>query len=357
VAYEDQMQAKTLKELAAHVGGQIIGNPDVLIHSASTLARAGAGQISFLANEKYEKQLGTTAASAVIVKTQADIALDQIIAEDPYYAFMQIVVLLHGHRKHKAVGISPKASVADSAKLGVNCDVHDFATICDNAKLGSGCRIYPGAYVGEDVEMGDNCMLYANAVIYDGCKLGNGVIVNANSVVGEDGFGFATHEGKHHKIPQVGVVVIEDDVEIGVCCGIERGTLGDTVIGSGTKIGDSVTVGHGSKIGSNCLLVAQIGVAGSTTIGNNCIIGGQAGIVGHVTIGNNVTIAAKSGVINSVPDGMTLVGAPAIDAAKGRRAYSMIEYLPDMKQSIRRLEKQLAELKAANGQQAGSDGK
>ena len=341
------MQAKTLKELASHVGGTVVGNENTHIHSASTLSRAGEGQISFLANEKYEKQLSDTKASAVIVKKQVDIAIDQIIAEDPYYAFMQIVVLLHGHRKHKPVGISKKACVSDSAKLGSECDIYDFATVCDGVRMGNRCKIYPGAYIGADVHLGDDCIVYANAVIYDGCRIGNGVIINANSAVGEDGFGFATHDGKHHKIPQVGIVVLEDEVEIGVCCGVERGTLGDTVIGSGTKIGDNVTIGHGAKIGSNCLLVAQVGVAGSTTIGNNCVIGGQAGIVGHITIGNNVTIAAQSGVINNVPDGITLVGAPAVEASQGRRAYSMIQYLPDMRHSIRRLEKQLEQLKAS----------
>jgi UDP-3-O-[3-hydroxymyristoyl] glucosamine N-acyltransferase len=335
------MQAKKLSELAQHVGGTVVGNGDIVIQSASTLARAVDGQISFLANEKYEKQLLSTKASAVIVKQACDAPIPQLIAADPYYAFMQIVVLLHGHRQHKKIGISKRASVADSARIGNDCDIHDFAVICDRAKIGNNCKIYPGAFIGEDVSIGDDCIIYSNAVIYDGCKIGNRVIINANTAVGEDGFGFATHDGKHHKIPQIGVVVLEDDVELGTCCSIERGTLGDTVICEGTKIGDQVTIGHGTKVGSHCLLVAQVGIAGSATLGHHCILGGQVGVVGHITVGNNVTVAAKSGVINNIPDGQTVAGTPAIEVHTARRAYSMIQYLPDIRQAIKRLQKQV----------------
>jgi UDP-3-O-[3-hydroxymyristoyl] glucosamine N-acyltransferase len=167
------------------------------------------------------------------------------------------------------------------------------------------------------------------------------VIINANSTIGEDGFGYATHKGVHHKIPQIGIVIIEDDVEIGVCCGVERGTLGDTVIGQGSKLGDLVAIGHGSRLGAHCLLVAQVGIAGSTTLGHHCMVGGQVGIVGHINIGNNVTIAAQSGVINNVPDGKLLLGSPAIEANQGKRAYSMIQYLPEMRKSIRDLQSQI----------------
>ncbi len=339
------MQTKTLGELAEYVGGRIIGDPNVKISSASTLGRAGEGDISFLANTKYAKQLQTTKASAVIVgeeTTQASVPI--LIAKDPYYAFMQIMVLLHGHRKHKKTGICPHANISDNAKIGIDCHIQNFATIDDNAKIGNGCIIYHGAYIGQGTQIGNDCIIYPNATIYDGCKIGNRVIINANASIGQDGFGYATHNGIHHKIPQIGSVVIEDDVEIGACCGIERGTLGDTVIGQGTKMGDLVAVGHGTKIGNHCLIVAQVGIAGSTTIGHHCIIGGQVGIVGHINIGNNVVIAAQAGVINDVPDGKIIVGAPAIEANKAKRAYSLIEYLPDMRKSIRDIEKRLAGL-------------
>jgi UDP-3-O-[3-hydroxymyristoyl] glucosamine N-acyltransferase len=345
------MPSKTLGELAEYVGGRVLGNAGVQIRSAATLGRAGEGDISFLSNDKYEKQLTTTRASAVIVgKDTVTASSPLLVAEDPYYAFMQIMVLLHGHRKHKKVGISPRAIISDSAKIGADCHIHDFVTISDGAKVGGGCIIYPCVFIGENVQIGNDCILYPNAVIYEGCRIGNRVIINSNATIGEDGFGFATHNGAHHKIPQIGCAVIEDDVEIGACCGIERGTLNDTIIGQGSKLGDLVAIGHGTKIGPHCLLVAQVGVAGSTTLGHHCIVGGQAGIVGHITIGNNVAIAAQAGVINSVADGKVVLGAPAIDANQGKRAYGMIQYLPEMRQSIREIQERIERL-AAGGTQ------
>ena len=339
------MQARTLGKLADYVGGRVRGDPEVIIRSASTLGRAEQGDISFLANRKYEKQLRTTRASAVIVgRETVNTSVPLLIAEDPYYAFMQIMVLLHGHRKHKKAGISPQASISDSAKIGADCHIHEFATIADMARIGNGCIIYPGAYIGQDAHVGNDCIIYPNVSIYDGSRIGNRVIINANSTIGEDGFGYASHKGVHHKMPQIGIAIIEDDVEIGTCCGIERGTLADTVIGQGSKLGDLVTIGHGAKIGPHCLLVAQVGIAGSTTIGHHCIIGGQVGIVGHINIGNNVTIAAQAGVINNIPDGKIVLGTPAIEANLGKRAYSMIQYLPNMRANIRKIESQIEQI-------------
>ena len=339
------MQARTLSELAEYVGGRVVGDPNVLISSASTLGRAREGDISFLVNRKYQKQLRTTKASAVIVgKETTEAAVPLLIAEDPYYAFMQIMVLLHGHRKHKKVGISPRASISDTAKIGMDCHIHDFAVVADEAKIGDGCIVYPGAHIGQGVQIGNDSIIYPNVTIYDGCKIGNRVIINANSTIGEDGFGYASYKGVHHKIPQIGTVVVEDDVEIGACCGIERGTLGDTVIGQGSKLGDLVTIGHGTKVGAHSLLVAQVGIAGSTTLGHHCVVGGQVGIVGHINIGNNVTIAAQAGVVNNISDGQVVLGAPAIEASQGKRAYSMIQYLPEMRQSIRNLQSLIGQL-------------
>jgi len=339
------MPTRSLEELAEYVGGRICGDPNVVIKSASTLGRAREGDISFLVNRKYQKQLRTTKASAVIVgKETADSSVPLLIAEDPYYAFMQIMVLLHGHRKHKKVGISQRASISDSAKVGADCHIHDFAVIADDARIGDGCVIYSGVYIGHGVQIGNDSIIYPNTTIYDGCRLGNRVIINANTTIGEDGFGYATYEGVHHKIPQIGGVIIEDDVEVGACCGIERGTLGDTVIGQGSKLGDLVTIGHGTKIGQYCLLVAQVGIAGSTTLGHHCVVGGQVGIVGHINIGHNVTIAAQAGVVNNIEDGQIVLGAPAIEANQGRRAYSMIQYLPEMRQSIRSLQNQIDQI-------------
>jgi UDP-3-O-[3-hydroxymyristoyl] glucosamine N-acyltransferase len=333
------MPTKTLEQLAQFVNGRVKGNTEIKISSVATLENAGPSDISFLANRKYAKAIATTKAGAVIVGKDVDCPASLLIAEDPYYAFSQIVVLLYGHRQHKKTGLSKKASISETARIGTGCNIHDFATICDNAVIGDNTIIYPGVFVGPDVKIGSNCILYPNATIYDGCTLGNNVIINSNSAIGKDGYGYSTYKGIHHKIPQIGKVVIEDDVEIGANCSIQRGAIDDTIIGAGCKFGDLINIGHGAKIGPHCLFVSQIAVAGSTTIGHHCVIAGQVGIVGHIKIGNCVMIAAQAGVINDIPDGQSVVGAPAIEAAKARRAYSLIEDLPEMKKAISRLEK------------------
>jgi UDP-3-O-[3-hydroxymyristoyl] glucosamine N-acyltransferase len=324
-----------------------------VIRAAATLGSAGEGDISFLMNPRYERQLQTTKASAVIVAQAADAPVALLVAEDPYYAFTQVMVLLHGHRKHKETGISPQAFIADTAVLGEGCHVHHLATIADNVRLGRRCIVYPCAYIGDGVTLGDDCIVYPSVTIYERCRIGHRVILNAGSAIGVDGFGYATHEGAHYKIPQIGVVVIEDDVEIGSCCGIERGALDDTIIGQGSKLGDLVTIGHGTKVGPHCLLVAQVGIAGSATLGHHCVVGGQAGIVGHITVGNNVTIGGRAGVINGVPDGQTVLGAPAFEA---RRAYAMLPHLPRMRHEIRELQNRLRKLAAIVEPDDGSSG-
>ncbi len=333
------MPTKTLEQLAQFVNGKVKGDAEIKISSVATLENACLSDISFLTNQKYAKVLAATKAGAVIVGKDIDCPVSLLIAEDPYYAFMQIVVLLYGHRQHKKIGLSKKASISETANIGEGCNIHDFATICDNSIIGDNTIIYPGAFIGPDVKIGDNCILYPSATIYDGCTLGNNVIINSNSVIGKDGYGYATHKGKHHKIPQIGKVIIEDDVEIGSNCCIQRGTLEDTIIGAGCKFGDLINIGHGAKIGPHCLFVGQIGVAGSTTIGHHCVIAAQVGIVGHIKIGNCVTIAAQAGVINDIPDSQSVAGTPAISALSAKRAYSIIEDLPKIKKAISRLEK------------------
>ena len=335
------MDSKTLGELAQHVGGTVIGDPNIVISSAATLECAGKSDISFLSNRKYTNFLKTTKAGAVVTATQVESNAALLIAKDPYFAFRQIVILLHGFRQHKKTGISPSASVDPSASIGKDTDIHNFVTVEAGVTIGSGCVLYPGVFVGKDTTIGDDCIIYPNVAIYDKCKIGNRVILQANATIGEDGFGFATHQGQHHKIPHIGSVILEDDVEIGSNAAIERGTLEDTIIGQGSKLGDSVVIGHGTKIGAHCLLVAQVGVAGSAKLGHHCVVGGQAGIVGHIEIGDLVTIGAKSAVINDVKDGAVIVGSPAIDANKAKRAYALIEYLPELRKSIKKLEKSL----------------
>jgi UDP-3-O-[3-hydroxymyristoyl] glucosamine N-acyltransferase len=318
-----------LAELAEKIGAEIVGDADVQIESCATLEQAKAGQVSFLSNAKYAKQLETTNASAVVVAKNVNsnrVAL--LRAADPYYAFSQAVVLLHGYRRHPHAGIHPEANVDPSASIG------------------EGTVIYPGCYVGPRAKVGSHCILYANVVVYDDCVLGDRVTIHANTTIGQDGFGYATHKGIHHKIPQVGNVIIEDDVEIGSNCAIERATLGSTIIGKGTKFCDLIAIGHGTKVGEHCLFVAQVGLAGSVTTGHHVTMAGQVGVAGHLKIGNNVMIAAQSGVIDDLEDQKIYLGSPAMPANQARRVYTIFQQLPELVDRIKQLEQKIEELSA-----------
>lgn len=338
------MKTKKLKELAQQVNGRVVGDSNLSIRGASTLDKAKPGEITFLSNPKYEALVKTTQASAIIVQKKMDTPAALLVAENPYYAFMQVVVLLHGHREHPKAGISPNAYIAETATMGPNCQVNHGVSISEHVKIGKNCYFYPGVFIGPNVQIGDDCIFYPNAVVYDGTQIGNRVIIQSNASVGQDGFGFATHNGEHHKIPQIGRVTLEDDVEIGAGCAIERGTLDDTVVGKGSKIGDLVAIGHGTKIGPGCLLVPQVGIAGSAVIGHHVVMGGQVGVVGHIKVGNKAKIAAKAGVINNVPDDATVGGTPAIDLTVAKRAYALIECLPEMRKKLKELDRKLSKL-------------
>jgi UDP-3-O-[3-hydroxymyristoyl] glucosamine N-acyltransferase len=317
----------TAEELAREIGAEVSGDGSISILSCATLEEAKEGQLSFLTNPKYARNLDTTKASAVIcapgVKNDRVTLLK---SSDPHFAFQKAVVRLHGYRKHPHTGVHPAAHVDPSATVG------------------EGTVVYPGAYVGPNTRIGRDCVIYANAVIYDNCIIGDRVILHAATVIGADGYGFATHKGEHHKLPQIGNVVIEDDVEVGSCCSIERGALDSTVIGRGTKIDQLVVIGHGSKIGPHCLIVAQTGIAGSVTLGHHVTLAGQTGVAGHLTIGNNVTAGAKTGIIADVADQKTVVGQPAMDVSHARRVYLYFTQLPDIVDRIKQLEQQMEEL-------------
>jgi UDP-3-O-[3-hydroxymyristoyl] glucosamine N-acyltransferase len=318
-----------LSELARWIGAEIVGDASIGVASCAGLLDAGAGQLSFLANAKYADQLETTKASAVIVALGvSQPRLTLLRTADPYYAFAQAVVILHGHRKHPHAGVHPAAHVDPTATVA------------------PGTTIYPGVYVGPRAKVGRDCILYPNCVVYDDCILGDRVIVHAGAVIGQDGYGYATHRGEHTKIPQVGIVVLEDDVEVGANCSIARASLGRTLIGQGTKIDSNVVIGHGVHIGPHSLLVAQVGVAGSTRIGHHATMGGQVGVAGHLRVGNNVNISAQAGVINDVDDQSTVMGSPAMPAAHARRVYAIFTQLPKLAERVKRLEHQVEELGA-----------
>ena len=330
--------ALTLKELAAAIEAEVSGDGSVSIESAAALEDAGPGQISFLANPRYAKQLETTAASAVIVAP--GVSSDRVTlikAKDPYYAFAQAVVMLHGHRKHPHAGIHPKAHVEPTAMVG------------------AGSILYPGVYIAARARVGRDCILYPNVVVYDDCVIGDRVTIHANSSIGTDGFGYATHGGAHHKIPQVGNVIIGDDVEIGSGVCIDRAALGSTVVGQGTKLDNLITIGHGTKIGPHGLMVGQVGIAGSVTVGHHVTMAGQVGVAGHLKIGDNVTIGAQSGVVNNVPDQSTLLGSPAMPISHARRVATVFIQLPELNERVKRLEHQIEELGTSADPSAGGE--
>jgi len=355
------MVTKTVKELAEHVGGQVEGDESVEIAGAATLSEAKDGDVSFLANLKYEKELLATKASVVVIGEKVDISkmrpereadnggggkgsLVLIRSRDPYYAFMQIVVLLHGYREHESIGISERASVASSSKIGDGVDIHDFVVISADAEIGANTRIYPNSTIGPGSKIGADCIIYPNVTVYDGCTIGDRVTIHSGSVIGQDGFGYATHDGEHHKIPQIGGVVIEDDVEIGANCAIDRGTLGDTVVGRGSKLSNLIAIGHNTKVGPNCLLVAQVGIAGSTNVGESCVFGGQVGVVGHIKIGDKVHVGAQAGVINDVPNGMAVVGSPAQPITQAKRSLMLLKDLPEFRKKLKEMDRTIRQI-------------
>lgn len=316
----------TLADLARQIGAEIVGDADQSVSSAATLEEAGPGQISFLSNPRYAPKLAGTRATAVVVAQ--NVSSDHVTllrTADPYYAFTQAMILLHGQRSHPHSGIHPAAHVDPTAVVG------------------EGTIAYPGVYIGPRARVGRDCILYPNVVIYDDCVLGDRVTIHAGSIIGQDGFGYATHKGIHHKIPQIGNAIIEDDVEIGANCAIERATLGSTVIGKGTKFCDLIAIGHGTRIGPHCLFVAQVGIAGSVTVGHHVTMAGQVGVAGHLKIGDNVTIGAQAGIIGNIDDKATVMGAPAMPVSHARRVYSYFTQLPELAERIKKLEQQLAE--------------
>jgi UDP-3-O-[3-hydroxymyristoyl] glucosamine N-acyltransferase len=334
----------TLRELAAEIGAEVAGgDPELRVASVNTLEDARPGEVSFLSNGKYVRLLQTTAASAVIVSPGVKSKRVALLrAANPYHAFAKAVVKLHGHRRHPHAGIHPAA--------------HVDPTAC----VGEGTVLYPGVYVGPRARVGRDCILYPNVVVYDDCVLGDRVIIHANSSIGHDGFGHATHKGPdgtlvHYKIPQVGNVIIEDDVELGAGCTVDRATLGSTVIGRGTKFSNLISIGHGARIGPHGLLVGLVGVAGSAKIGHHVTLAGQVGVAGHLEIGDHVTIGAQSGVINDVPARSTLIGSPAMPAAHARRVYTIFSQLPDLLDRIKQLEQQVRELTGAEAPQIGEN--
>ena len=321
------MSAISIGEIVDLVGGEFAGSRTARISSVAPLASADATQLSFLSNRKYASELAATKAGAILVpkKLEGDDAR-WIRVDDPYFAFAKIMTRWFSNRP-RPKGISPKAAVADSAKLGANVALGHFAIVGENVVVGDNVTIFQGVSIEAGSTIGDDCIIYPNVVIYDGSRIGSRCIIHSGAVIGSDGYGFATHAGKHHKIPQIGIVRIEDDVEIGAGTTIDRAALGETVIGEGTKIDNLVQIGHNVKVGKHCLLVSQVGIAGSTELGDYVAVAGQSGFSGHLKIGHRVQVAAKSAVLADVPDDTKVMGSPAVPFTEFARRHAALKKL------------------------------
>ncbi len=339
----------TAELIAGYLGGEVAGDPKAAVSTFAKIEEAKPGALAFLANPKYEHHLYTTQATIVIVNKSftpsAPVAATMIRVEDAYSCFAKLLELYVANKPQKK-GISPLAAIHETAAIGPETYVGEYAVIGEGVRTGKDCKIYPQVYLGDRVVLGDGVTLYPGVKIYEECRIGDRVTIHAGSVIGADGFGFAPDEkGEFHKIPQIGNVRIEDDVEIGANTCIDRATMGSTVIRRGVKLDNLIQVGHNVTIGENTVAASQVGIAGSSKVGAGCMMGGQVGIAGHLTIGDGVKLASKSGISNSVPDGETYMGSPAMPGIKYHRSYAVFRNLPDLSAQVRRLEKELARLK------------
>jgi UDP-3-O-[3-hydroxymyristoyl] glucosamine N-acyltransferase len=328
--------------LADLVQGVLSGDPDTPIANARTLAEAQPGDITFVENDKHIQELAKSQASAAVVPASVSIGGRPVIqVKDPLAAFIAIVRHLHARPDEAVHGIDPRAAIHMTAHLGTNCNIHAFVTIGARSVLGDRCRIYPGCCIGRYCRLGDDVTLYPNAVLYDGTILGDRVTIHANAVLGADGFGYRLHDGKHVKVPQLGHVEIGDDVEIGACTTIDRGTFQATRVGEGTKIDNLVQVGHNCQVGRHNLFVSQMGIAGSSTTGDHVVVAGQVGIADHVHIGDRAVLGAKAGVPQDVPAGESVLGAPARPARDQKRILLTLDKLPEMRRDLQRIKHHL----------------
>lgn len=337
------------KQIAEYLGGTVEGNPEAKVSTFAKIEEGVPGAISFLANPHYAHYLYTTESSIVLVNK--DFQLEQevkatLVRVDNAYECIARLLTLYQSTMQKRKGIHPLAFVAESAKLGEDVYVGPFAYVGEGVEIGRGTQIYPSAVVEEGASIGEDCILYPHATVYYGCKLGNRVTLHSGAVIGADGFGFAPAADGYEKIPQIGIVTIEDDVEIGANTCVDRSTMGTTLIHRGVKLDNLVQVAHNCEVGSHTVMSAQVGVAGSTKIGEWCMFGGQVGIAGHAVIGDRVLSGAQAGIAGSIRKGnVTIQGSPAIDAKNFMRSSVVFKYLPEMQNELNRLKKEVEALK------------
>ena len=338
---------KRLKELAEWVDGTVVGDGEIEISGVAAIEEARAGEITFIANPKYLSKLGKTQASAIIVSkevTQADKPL--LCVTNPYIAFARILTFF-SKKPYQPKGIDSNAWISPTAKLGKDLTLHPFVYIGDHCSIGDRVTLYPGVYVGEDCFIGEDSILYSNVSIYSGTVIGKRVILHSGVVVGSDGFGYVKEGKQNVKIPQVGRVEIEDDVEIGANTTIDRATLGKTIIQRGVKIDNLVQVAHNVVIGEDSILCAQVGISGSTKIGSNVTLAGQVGVVDHVEIGDNVTVIAQSGVMSDLPANQAYTGTPSMPHRNFLHMAAVLPKLPEMRKTLIEVEKRLKKIEEA----------
>ena len=348
------MMEFTAEMIAGFLGGDIVGDKTVKVHTVSSIEEGKAGSMAYLVNPKYEPFLYTTEASIVLVDRsftpQREVKPTLVKVDDAGAAVLRLLEMYNAARPQKK-GVSERASISPEASLGEGCYVGDFAVIEAGARIGDGCRIYPQVYVGDSVEIGEGTTLYPGVKIYEGCRIGSNVIIHAGAVIGADGFGFAPDEkGEYAKIPQIGNVVVEDNVEIGANTCIDRATMGSTVIRRGVKLDNLIQVGHNVVVGEHTVCASQVGIAGTSKIGRHCMLGGQVGIAGHLTIGDNVQLGSKSGISNNIPEGTVYFGYPALPISRYHRANAVFRNLPELSKTVYRMEKQLNELTGKTGE-------
>jgi UDP-3-O-[3-hydroxymyristoyl] glucosamine N-acyltransferase len=340
----------TAQQIALIVSGTIEGNPDTTVSSFGKIEEATAGQLSFLANPKYNDYLYTTKASLIIVseslQLQKNITATLIRVKDAYTAFATLLTTYQNLKAQQRKGIETPSHIASTATLGDDIYIGAFAYVGEKVNIGNNTKIYPGVYIAENVRIGNNTTIHAGVKIYEDCVIGNDVIIHAGTVIGSDGFGFAPQpDGSYQKVPQIGNVIIEDQVEIGANTTIDRATMGSTIIKKGVKLDNLIQIAHNVEIGSQTVIAAQTGISGSTKLGQKIMIGGQAGIAGHLTIADGVKIAGGAGVTKNLEgEGKSYAGFPAEDAKQSLKTQVYTRQLPELEKRVKELEKLVAEL-------------
>jgi UDP-3-O-[3-hydroxymyristoyl] glucosamine N-acyltransferase len=338
----------TLQHLAELLGAELSGDPALVVGRIAPIEEAINGDVSFVANKKYEKHLASTAATAVIVSREtvvqrSDLALLRM--SDPYNGFVAVLNLFHPHKRYAAPGIHDTAVIDPSASLGDDVTIAAGAVIGKEVRIGRGTVVAEGTVIRDGASVGEDCLVYPNVSILDHCVIGDRAIIHSGTTIGSDGFGFAPSGAEYTKIPQVGFVHIENDVEIGANCAIDRGTLGPTIIRSGVKLDNLIQIAHNVEIGENTVIAAQSGISGSTVIGKHVLIAGQVGVVGHIEIGENVTVGAQSGVAKSLQGpGKVFRGSPAREIHDELRLEAALRHLPDLIKTVREQERRIHEL-------------